>query len=325
MKTGFGAMLALALLCGPAAAQTASYPQRPITIVVTAAPGGVTDVTARALGKGLTEAWGQPVIVENKGGGAHIVGAENVAKAAPDGYTLMVAEAGTFTVNPVVYPPGKIPYDTNTAFVPISGLVRINQALLAKKSLPADNAAQLIALAKQKPGELTFGTAGLGSAPHMNIELFENMAGVKLTPVHYRGAVPALNDVRGGTVDLMSVSVSLALPAYRAGQIKILGIGSLKRLPQAADIPTVAESGLPGYEAVTWFGLFGPARMPHDLVAKLNGTVHQIFEDPAFRKRFLDPQMFESMPGTPEDFAAFVKTDQAKWLKVIHDRHITME
>ena len=197
MKTGFGAMLALALLCGPAAAQTASYPQRPITIVVTAAPGGVTDVTARALGKGLTEAWGQPVVVENKGGGAHIVGAENVAKAAPDGYTLMVAEAGTFTVNPVVYPPGKIPYDTNTAFVPISGLVRINQALLAKKSLPADNAAQLIALAKQKPGELTFGTAGLGSAPHMNIELFENMAGVKFTPVHYRGAVPALNDVRG--------------------------------------------------------------------------------------------------------------------------------
>jgi tripartite-type tricarboxylate transporter receptor subunit TctC len=159
----------------------------------------------------------------------------------------------------------------------------------------------------------------------MNIELFENMAGVKFTPVHYRGAVPALNDVRGGTVDLMSVSVSLALPAYRAGQIKILGIGSLKRLPRAADIPTVAESGLPGYEAVTWFGLFGPAGMPHDLVAKLNGAVHHIFEDPEFRKRFLDPQMFESMPGTPEDFAAFVKTDQAKWLKVIHDRHITME
>ena len=220
----------------------------------------------------------------------------------------------------MVYPPGKIPYDTNTAFVPISGLVRINQALLAKKSLPADNAAQLITLAKHKPGQLTFGTAGLGSAPHMNIELFENMAGVKFTPVHYRGAVPALNDVRSGTVDLMSVSVSLALPPYRAGQIKILGIGSAKRLPQAADIPTVAETGLPGYEAVTWFGLFGPAGMPHDLVTKLNAEVHHIFEDPAFRKRFLDPQMFDSMPGTPEEFAAFVKTDQAKWSKVIHDR-----
>jgi tripartite-type tricarboxylate transporter receptor subunit TctC len=214
MKIWLGAALALVSLCGAAAAQTANYPQRPITIVVTAAPGGVTDVTARALGQGLTKAWGQPVIVENKGGGAHIVGAETVAKAAPDGYTLMVAEAGTFTINPVIYPPGKIPYDTNTAFVPISGLVRINQALLAKKSLPADNAAQLITLAKQKPGELTFGTAGLGSAPHMNIELFENMAGVKFTPVHYRGAVPALNDVRGGTVDLMSVSVSLALAGH---------------------------------------------------------------------------------------------------------------
>lgn len=325
MKPWFGAGLALVLLCGAAAAQSASYPQRPITIVVTAAPGGVTDVTARALGQGLTQTWGQPVVVENKGGGAHIVGAEAVAKAAPDGYTLMVAEAGTFTINPVIYPPGKLPYDTNTAFVPISGLVRINQALLAKKSLPADNAAQLITLAKQKPGQLTFGTAGLGSAPHMNIELFENMAGVKFTPVHYRGAVPALNDVRSGTVDLMSVSVSLALPPYRAGQIKILGIGSAKRLPQAADIPTVAETGLPGYEAVTWFGLFGPAGMPHDLVTKLNAEVHHIFEDPAFRKRFLDPQMFDSMPGTPEEFAAFVKTDQAKWAKVIHDRAIKME
>ena len=289
MKTWLGAVLALSSLCWPAVAQTASYPLRPITIVVTAAAGGVTDVTARALGQGLTKAWGQPVIVENKGGGAHIVGAEAVAKAAPDGYTLMVAEAGTFTINPAIYPPGKLPYDTNTAFVPISGLVRINQALLAKKSLPADNAAQLITLAKQKPGQLTFGTAGIGSAPHMNIELFENMTGVKFTPVHYRGAVPALNDVRSGTVDLMSVSVSLALPPYRAGQIKILGIGSPKRLPQVANIPTVAESGLPGYEAITWFGLFGPAAMAHDLVTKLNTEVHHIFEDPAFRKRFLDP------------------------------------
>lgn len=325
MKTWSGVLLALASLCSPAAAQTAAYPQRPITIVVTAAAGGVTDVTARALGQGLSKAWGQPVIVENKGGGAHIVGAETVAKAAPDGYTLMVAEAGTFTINPVVYPPGKLPYDTNTAFVPISGLVRINQALLAKKSLPADNAAQLIALAKQKPGQITFGTAGIGSAPHMNIELFENMAGVKFTPVHYRGAVPALNDVRGGTVDLMSVSVSLALPAFRAGEIKILGIGSLKRLPQVPDIPTVSESGLPGYEAITWFGLFGPAGMPHDVVMKLNAEVHHTFEDPVFRKRFLDPQMFDSMPGTPDEFATFVKADQAKWAAVIHERHIKME
>jgi tripartite-type tricarboxylate transporter receptor subunit TctC len=318
-------LLVVPLLCGAAFAQSASYPRRPITIIVTAAAGGVTDVTARALGQGLTKSWGQPVIIENRGGAAHILGAQAVAKADPDGYTLMVAEAGTFTINPVIYPQGRLPYDTNTAFVPISGLVRINQALLAKRTLPVANAAELIALAKKQPGKLTFGTAGIGSAPHMNMALFENMAGVKFTPVHYRGAIPALNDLRSGTVDLMSVSVSLALPAARAGEVKMLGIGSDTRLAQVPDIPTVAESGLPGYQAVTWFGLFGPAALPHDLVMKLNTETQQVFSDPDFRKRFLDPQMFESMPGSPQDFAGFIKVEQAKWAKVIREGHIKLE
>jgi tripartite-type tricarboxylate transporter receptor subunit TctC len=222
-------------------------------------------------------------------------------------------------------PSPRLPYDTNTAFVPISGLVRINQALLAKRTLPVANAAELIALAKKQPGKLTFGTAGIGSAPHMNMALFENMAGVKFTPVHYRGAIPALNDLRSGTVDLMSVSVSLALPAARAGEVKMLGIGSDTRLAQVPDIPTVAESGLPGYQAVTWFGLFGPAALPHDLVMKLNTETQQVFSDPDFRKRFLDPQMFESMPGSPQDFAGFIKAEQAKWAKVIREGHVKLE
>jgi tripartite-type tricarboxylate transporter receptor subunit TctC len=324
MSKWLGALVLLPWLCGAAAAQ-APYPQRPITIIVTAAAGGVTDVVARALGQGMTKDWGQPVVIENRGGAAHILGAGAVAKAEPDGYTLMVAEAGTFTINPVIYPKGKLPYDTDTAFAPISGLVRINQALLADKKLPVKNAAELIALAKQKPGQLTFGTAGIGSAPHMNIELFENMAGVKFTPVHYRGATPALNDLRAGTVNLMSVRVSLALPPYRAGEIKMLGIGSAKRLPLVPDIPTVAETGLPGYQAVTWFGLFGPSAMPHDLVAKLNAEVQKVFSDPEFQKRFMEPQMFEAMPGSPQDFATFIKGEQAKWAKVIRDGHITLE
>lgn len=264
------------------------------------------------------------MVIENRGGAAHILGAQAVAKADADGYTLMVAEAGTFTINPVIYHQGKLPYDTNTAFVPISGLVRINQALLAKRALPVANAAELITLAKRQPGRLTYGTAGIGSAPHMNIALFENMAGVKFTPVHYRGAIPALNDLRGGTVDLMSVSLSLALPAARAGEVKMLGVGSDKRLAQVPDVPTVAESGLPGYQAVTWFGLFGPAALPHDLVMKLNAETQRIFNDPDFRKRFLDPQMFESMPGSPQDFAGFIKADQAKWARVIREGHIQL-
>jgi tripartite-type tricarboxylate transporter receptor subunit TctC len=325
MRRWFWALLLLPCWCAAAAAQTPAYPQRPITFIVTAAPGGVTDVVARALGEELAKAWGQPVVVENRGGAAHILGAQAVAKSEPDGYTLMVAEAGTFTINPAIYPEGKLPYDTNRDFAPISGLVRINQALLADRSLPVANAAQLIALAKEKPGQLTYGTAGIGSAPHMNIELFENMAGVKFVPVHYRGAVPALNDLRGGTINLMSVSISLALPPFRAGEVKILGIGSPKRLPQVPDIPTVAESGLPGYQAVTWFGLFGPAGMPHDIVLQLNTEVARIFADPAFRARFLAPQMFEAMPGSPEQFADFIKAEQQKWGKVIRAGHIKLE
>ena len=256
MKKWLG-ILWLPFLCGASFAQTATYPDRPITLIVTAAAGGVTDVAARAVGQELSKAWGQPVIVENRGGAAHILGAQSVAKADPDGYTLMVGEAGTFTINPTVYPPGKLPYDTDRDFVPISGLVRINQALIGDNNLPAANAAELIALAKQKPGQLTYGTAGIGSAPHMNMALFESMARVKLQAVHYRGAAPALNDLAGGSINLMSVSVSLALPAFRGGRVKMLGIGSDRRIAQASDIPTVAESGLPGYQAVTWFGLAG--------------------------------------------------------------------
>jgi tripartite-type tricarboxylate transporter receptor subunit TctC len=325
MKRWLGALVALACMGTPALTQTQSYPNRPITVIVTATPGGVTDVVARALGQQITKDWGQPVIIVNRGGAGHILGEEAIAKAEPDGYTLMVAESGSVVINPLIYPKGKLPFDTAKDFVPISGLVRINQALLANRTLPVSNAAELIALAKKEPGKLTFGTAGIGSAPHMNIELFENMAGVKFTPVHYRGATPALNDVRSGTINLMSVSVSLALPPYRAGELKILGIGSVKRLPQVPDIPTVAESGLPGYQAVAWFGLFGPAAMPHDIVAKLNAEVQRLFNDPGFRTRFLEPQMFESMAGPPDEFAAFIKTEQAKWSKIVREGNIKLE
>ena len=318
------AACAAMLSCIGAGAQ-AAYPDRPITLIVTAAAGGVTDVAARAVGQELSKAWGQPVIVENRGGAAHILGAQSVAKADPDGYTLMVGEAGTFTINPTVYPPGKLPYDTDRDFVPISGLVRINQALIADNNLPAANAAELIALAKQKPGRLTYGTAGIGSAPHMNMALFESMAGVKLQAVHYRGAAPALNDLAGGSINLMSVSVSLALPAFRGGRVKMLGIGSDKRLALAPDIPTVAESGLPGYQAVTWFGLFGPAKLLPDIVGKLNTQVAKIFADSDFRTHFLEPQMFEAMPGSPQEFAAYIQSERAKWAKVIHEANITLE
>jgi tripartite-type tricarboxylate transporter receptor subunit TctC len=318
-------LIVLACLADPAAAQAQSYPTRTITLTVTAAAGGVTDVVARALGQRLAEAWGQQVVIENKGGAAHVVGAQSVAKAAPDGYSLLVAEAGTFTINPILYGKGKLPYDEEKDFIPVTGIVRINQALLGHPSLPANNVRELIALAKMKPGELTYGTAGIGSAPHMNMVLFESMAGVKLQAVHYRGAAPALTDVIAGHVNLMSVSVSLALPPFRAGQIKIFGIGSSKRLAPAADTPTVAESGLPGYEASTWFGLFATAGTPRDIVDKINAEVVKLLADPQFREKFLAPQMFEPMPSSPEAFADYIKAQTNKWAKVIREQKLSID
>lgn len=218
-----------------------------------------------------------------------------------------------------------MPYDPDKDFIPITGLVRIYQALLAAKSLPVSNAADLIALAREKPGQLTYGTAGVGSALHMNMELFANMAGIKLQPIHYRGATPALNDLIGGSINAMIVSIASGLPAFRAGQIKMLGVGSPKRMPMVPDVPTVSESGLPGYEANAWFGLFAPAGTPRNIVMKIDKETIRIFNDPVFRARFLDPQMFESMAGPPEDFAAYIKAERAKWAKVIHEAHIQVE
>ncbi|HXQ84653.1 MAG TPA: tripartite tricarboxylate transporter substrate binding protein [Xanthobacteraceae bacterium] len=325
MNKRLGALIALACLNGTGAAQTSPYPDHPITLVITSVPGGVTDVTGRALAQELTKAWGQQVIVENKGGAAHIIGAEAVAKAAPDGYTLLVGESGTFTVNPTLLPKSKVPYDADKDFIPITGLVRIYQSLLAAKSLPVANAAELIALAKQKPGQLTYGTAGVGSALHMNMALFDSMAGVNLVPVHYRGATPALSDLIGGSINTMVVSVASGLPAFRAGQIKMLGVGSPKRMPLVPDVPTVSESGLPGYQATAWFGLFGPAGTPRDIVMKVDKEAIRIFSDPEFRARFLDPQMFESMAASPEEFAAYIKAERDKWAKVIHAANIKVE
>jgi tripartite-type tricarboxylate transporter receptor subunit TctC len=324
MSKWLGVLVLLPWLCGAAVAQAPTYPTRPVTMIVAAAAGGVTDIVGRALGQELGKAWRQPVVIENRGGAANILGTEAVAKAAPDGYTLLVVEAGAFTINPTLYK-NKLPYDPEKDFAPVTGLVRINQAVLANKTLPVTTAADLIALAKAKPGQLTYGTAGVGTAPHMNMALFANMAGINLIPVHYRGAAPALDDLIGGHINLMVVSVSLALPSVRAGQVKLIGIGSEKRLPQLPDVPTIAESGLPGYEAGTWFGLFAPAGTPHDIVMKIDAQVRRIFADPAFRARFLDPQMYESIAGPPEKFAAYIKAEQAKWAKVIREVNIKVE
>jgi tripartite-type tricarboxylate transporter receptor subunit TctC len=315
----------LACVWQPMISAAQPYPARPITITVTAAAGGVTDVLARAIGQRFSERWGQQVVIENKGGSAHVVGAQSVARASPDGYSLLLAEAGTFVINPELYGHGKLPYDEQKDFIPITGIVRINQALLGHPSIAATGVMELLALARSRPGQLTYGTAGVGSAPHMNMVLFESMAHVALLPVHYRGAAPALTDVIAGHIGLMSVSVSLALPPFRAAQVKIFGIGSRSRLTLAPDIPTIADSGLPGYEATTWFGLFATAGTPRDVVLKINGEVASILSDASFREKFLTPQMFEPMPSSPEAFAAFIHSDREKWGKLIRERNLSID
>ena len=224
------ALISAAALSIPAAAYAQNYPTRTITIVVTAAAGGVTDVVARALGQKLSEAWGQQIIIENRGGGAHIIGASAVANAAPDGHTLMVAEAGTFVINPALYPREKIPFDPDRAFAPITGLVRIHHAMITTPSFPAQSVADVIAMAKAKPNSITYGTAGVGSGPHVNIARLQNVAGIQLVPIHYRGATPSLNDVMGGHTNMMLISVSSALPNFRAGQVE----DDRHRQPEAA-------------------------------------------------------------------------------------------
>jgi tripartite-type tricarboxylate transporter receptor subunit TctC len=323
MTKWMGALLAFLLATTAAHAQ--SYPSKTITIVVTAAAGGVSDVVARAVGQRLSEAWGQQVVIDNKGGGAHIIGAQMVAKAPPDGHTLLVAEAGTYVLNPTIYPKDKLSYDTEKDIAPITGLVRINQALIANNGLAASNVRELLDLANKKPGEITYGTAGVGSAPHMNIIKFENMAKLKLQAIHYRGAAPALNDIMAGHINLMSVSLSLVVQPAAEKKLKVLGVGSSHRVPQLPDAPTVSESGVPGYEAGTWFGLATTGGTPRDVVMKINTEVAKILADPAFQQRFMAPQMFESMAASPEEFQAYIKSETQTWAKVIREQGLKIE
>jgi tripartite-type tricarboxylate transporter receptor subunit TctC len=314
---------AAALLLVAAGARAQTFPSRTITVVVPASPGGVTDMLGRILAKRLTEKWGQQAIVENKPGANNMIAAEYVARAAPDGYTLFIGPETTFVVNPSIYP--RLNYDPIKDFTPITGLITINQALLVNPSLPVNSVKELLALAKQKPGELNYGTFGIGSSSHLNMELFAGEAGIRLTPVHYKGATPALTDVMAGHIQLMFISVGSAVPQWKAGKVRMLAVGARKRLEGLPDVPTVAESGLPGFEAVSWFGLYGPAGMPPDIVARINAEVRSLFADPEVRKTFLAPQFFEPLVDTPAELAGFLDAEAKKWGKVIRDAKIKVE
>ena len=323
MRTWLMAAAASVLLPAAAAGQETSYPTKPVTIIVPAAPGGVTDALGRTLAQRFTDAWGQQVIVENKPGANNQIAAEYVTKAAPDGYTLLIGPETTFVVNPSLY--SKLSYDPVNGFTPISGLVTINHALIVNPALPVQNVKELIALAKQKPGELNYGTFGIGSSGHLNMELFQALSGAKFQAEHYKGATPALTNVMAGHIQLMFISVGSAVPQWKADKVKLLAVGAAKRMALLPEVPTVAESGLPGYAAVSWFGLFGPPGMPAETVGKINAEVRKIFADPEIKKNFLERQYFESIAGTAEQLTKYIKADEPKWRKVIHDAKVKGE
>jgi tripartite-type tricarboxylate transporter receptor subunit TctC len=324
MTGRFCALALLAALCGATPALAQSYPTRTVTIVVTSAAGALTDVLTRAVAQRLSQKWNQSVIVENRGGAGHNFAAVAVMKAEQDGHMLLASETGFVTIQPHLYAKGKLPYDPETDFIPLAGYASIPAALLVHPTVPAKSVRDLVALAKDKPGTVTYGTAGLGTALHTAMLLFESLADVKLTAVHYRGAAPALNDLIAGHINTVTMGPSVALPAVRAGKLKMLGFGSTKRVPEFPDVPTIAETVL-GYEANVSFGLFAPAKTPREIIQKINTDVQQIINDPEFHKRFLEPMVVQKLPGPQEGFAEYLRKDSAKWAKVIKAANLKID
>ncbi|HEX8810829.1 MAG TPA: tripartite tricarboxylate transporter substrate binding protein [Terracidiphilus sp.] len=312
-------LLVFAIPYGQLAAQEQSYPSRPITIVVPYPAGGATDVIARSVAQRLSTVWDRAIIVENKGGASTQIGAAQVAKAPPDGYTLLATDATTFT-NSYLY--SSLSYNPQD-FVPVTGLGVIHQALVVHPSFPAHNVTDLIALAKKEPDTLTYATLGVGSSSHLSMEMLESKTGMKLRPVHYKGGAPALTDVIGGHVPMVFLSMTLVAQPSKAGQLRLLGIGSTKRLPQFPELPTIAET-VASYEAAVWFGLFAPAGTPRDIVATLNTHVQDILTDREFRSTFLDPNFYEPLLGSPGEFGRFAHSDAAKWGAVMREAKLEL-
>ena len=279
-----------AALTANGAARADNYPSRTITIIVPASPGGVTDMLGRILAQHMIADWGAQAVVENKPGANNQIAAEYVTHQPGDGYTLFIGPETTFVVNPALYP--HLAYDPVKGFTPITGLVQINHALILNPAVPANSVKELIALDKAKPGQLNYGTFGVGSSGHLNMEMFKSMTGAKFVAVHYKGAAPAMQDVLADHIQLMFVSVGSALPQVKGGGLKMIGIGAPKRMALLPDVPAIAET-VPGFTAVSWFALYGPPDMPSDVVAKINSEVRKIFADPDVQKNFLDKQYFE--------------------------------
>lgn len=310
------ANISLALLISflPVTVLAEVYPSKPIRIVAPFPPGGPADILSRIIGHKLSQSWGQQVIVDNRPGAGGNIGADLVAKAAPDGYTLLLGFVGTHAINASLY--AKMPYDNVKDFEPVSQIAAVTIVLVVHPSVPALSIKELIALAKSKPGQLTFGSPGNGTPQHLAGQLFNTMADVDMLHVPYKGAVPALTDLLGGQVSMIFSSMPPALPLVKTGKIRALGVTSATRSPATPAIPTITESGLPGYEVNNWYGILAPRGTPKEIVSKLNAEIVKILNMPDV-KESLAVQGAEPVSGTPEQFAAYIKAETEKWAKIV--------
>ena len=294
------------------------YPSRPIRCIVASPPGGPADIVARLIGPKLTEAWGQPVVIDNRAGATGIIGTEMAARAAPDGYTIAVIGAGLAT-NRILYQ--RVQYDPVRDFAPITQAISVPNILVVHPAVPATSVHELIQLAKAKSGELRFASAGIGATGHLAAELLNSMAGVKMTHVPYKGGAPALVDLLGGQVEVLFSLAIAAMPHVKGGRLRALAVTSDRRSAVAPEIPTIAESGFPGYEVTGWFGVLAPAATPRAIVGKLNIAIVDILSSRDVRERLVS-QGADSAPGTPERFAAHIKSESLKWARFIKEAGI---
>jgi len=304
------------------AAQAQTYPSKPIRIVVHFPPGGPTDLVARAVGQKLNEAWGQQVLVDNRPGAGGVVGVEMVVRSPADGYTILFATGGSMSIAPALI--AKLPYNVFTDLTPVNLLVINPQMLVLHPSVPANNVRELVKLAKSKPGQINYASVGAGSPNHLGVEMLKFMTGIDMVHIPYKGTAPAVTDLIAGHVSLMFNSMPSVLAQVQAGRLKGIAVGSAQRSPAAPNIPTVAESGVPGFEYVTWYGLFAPAGTPKEIVTKFNAEVVRILQDKDIAQRF-QREGAEPAPGTPEQLAKFMRSEHEQWKKTIAAAKIRLD
>ena len=308
------ALLAALLLVAPAAAMSQAYPAKPIRFVIPFPPGGSTDLVGRIIGQQWTQLMGQQVVIDNRGGAGGTIGVENVARSAPDGYSLVLGHIGTFGVGPSLY--SKLPYDPVRDFAPIGLFGGVSNLLVVHPSLPASSAKALVAIARSRPGQLNYGSAGVGSASHLQMEFFKLLTKTDITHVPYKGTGPMVTELVAGQTQVTCTGVPGLLGQVKAGRLRALATASAKRLALFPDVPTAAEAGLPGFEVTTWYGPLAPAKTPPEIISRLNAEMQKMLQSKDVLDR-LSNEGVEPMGGTPAQYAAYIKSEMARWAKVV--------